>query len=387
MDATSINAEHEVLKRYAAASEQRDESLCCPVTYDPKYLDVIPAEILERDYGCGDPSRYVRGGDAVLDLGSGGGKVCYIASQIVGPEGRVIGVDFNPAMLQLARTYQAEVAARIGWNNVTFMRARIQDLRTDLEALEERIAEHPIRTIEDYEGFEDDLAQTAAASPLVADESMDIILSNCVLNLARAEDRAQLFAEMHRVLRRGGRVAVSDIVSDQEVPRHLRDDPELWAGCISGAFQERAFLAAFEQAGFYGIRVDKRDETPWRTVEGIEFRSVTVTAYKGKEGPCLERNQAVIYKGPWSEVRDDDGHVLERGVPTAVCDKTFRIYTSGPYGQDIFPVPPRIEVPLDEAGPFDCSRDRARDPRETKGSDYKATTEAAGLCRPTDDCC
>ncbi|NIM61549.1 MAG: methyltransferase, partial [Acidobacteria bacterium] len=71
----------------------REAELCCPVEYDRRYLEVIPAEILERDYGCGDPSRHVRSGDTVLDLGSGGGKICYIASQIVGPEGRVVGLD------------------------------------------------------------------------------------------------------------------------------------------------------------------------------------------------------------------------------------------------------------------------------------------------------
>lgn len=387
MDAPSIGTEREVLRRYAAASQRRDQALCCPVSYDARYLDAIPAEILERDYGCGDPSRYVREGETVLDLGCGGGKVCYIASQIVGPEGRVIGVDFNPAMLRLARAYRGEVAARVGWDNVSFLRARIQDLRTDLEALEKRIAGRPLATLEDYEAFEEERVRAAAAAPLVADDSVDIVLSNCVLNLVRPEDRTRLFAEMHRVLRRGGRVAISDIVSDEEVPQRLRDDPELWAGCISGAYRERAFLRAFEEAGFYGIRVDKRDPAPWRTVEGIEFRSVTVTAYKGKEGPCLERRQAVIYKGPWREVRDDDGHVLERGVPTAVCDKTFRIYTSEPYGDDVYPVPPRSEVPLAEAGPFDCARERARDPRETKGHEYRATTEAAAACCPGDGGC
>ncbi|MGB8274324.1 MAG: methyltransferase, partial [Alphaproteobacteria bacterium] len=91
MDGTSIDTEQEVLRRYAEAAEARESALCCPVSYDPKFLEIIPAEILERDYGCGDPSRYVREGESVLDLGSGGGKICYIASQIVGPAGRVVG--------------------------------------------------------------------------------------------------------------------------------------------------------------------------------------------------------------------------------------------------------------------------------------------------------
>lgn len=380
MDGTSPNVENAVLQRYADASRDVEAALCCPISYDPKYLSVIPEEILERDYGCGDPSRYVRPGETVLDLGSGGGKICYIASQIVGPEGRVIGVDFNPAMLALARKYQDEVAGRIGWSNVSFRRGRIQDLRTDIDEFERWLAEHPVRSAAEFEAAEAARIEAGRTSPMVAGGSVDIVISNCVLNLVRPEDKPQLFREMHRILKRGGRVAISDIVSDEEVPAGLRADPELWSGCISGAFQEREFLRAFEDAGFYGVAVDKRDAEPWQTVEGIEFRSVTVTAYKGKEGPCLERNQAVIYKGPWRSVTDDDGHVLERGVPMAVCDKTFKIYTVEPYAGDILPVPPRVEVPLEDAGEFDCTRPVRRDPRETKGLDYKETTEAAGVC-------
>jgi ubiquinone/menaquinone biosynthesis C-methylase UbiE len=387
MDDSATNIEREVLKRYAEASLQPEAALCCPVSYDPRYLEVIPKEILERDYGCGDPSRYVREGETVLDLGSGGGKICYIASQIVGPRGRVIGVDFNPAMLKLARKHQVKVAKSIGWGNVEFRRGRIQDLRTDLDAFDGRLAKKPIKSLEDYEEAEAARRKSGLEAPMIADSSVDIVISNCVLNLVRAEDKPQLFREMHRVLKRGGRVAISDIVSDEEVPPKLREDATLWSGCTSGAYQEREFLRAFEAAGFYGVAIDKRDAEPWQTVEGIEFRSVTVTAYKGKEGPCLERNQAVIYRGPWSSVTDDDGHVLERGVPVAVCDKTFKIYTSEPYGQDIIPVPPRVEVPPEKAGVFDCSRAAGRHPRETKGMDYEATTEPAAQCCSDADCC
>ena len=382
MDGPSPNVEQEVLRRYAEASSKVEAALCCPVSYDPKYLSAIPREILERDYGCGDPSRYVRPGETVLDLGCGGGKICYIASQVVGREGRVIGVDFNPAMLALARKYQKQVAKKIGWSNVAFRRGRIQDLRTDLEDFEKRLSQSPVRTVADFEAAEAARVEAGRADPMIPDDGVDIVISNCVLNLVRPEDKPQLFREIYRVLRRGGRVAISDIVSDEDVPAHLRADPELWSGCISGAFQEREFLRAFEAAGFYGVAIDKRDEDPWQTVEGIEFRSVTVTAFKGKEGPCLERNQAVIYKGPWSAVHDDDGHVLERGVHVAVCDKTFNIYTSEPYAQDIVPVAPRVEISLDKAGDFDCSRPARRDPRETKGLGYKETTEAAGVCCP-----
>ena len=84
----------------------------------------------------------------------------------------------------------------------------------------------------------------------------------------------------------------------------MQDDPELWSGCISGAYREDLFLKAFEDAGFHGIEIVKRDVEPWQTVNGIEFRAVTVQAFKGKEGPCLERNQSLVYRGPFKSVRD-----------------------------------------------------------------------------------
>jgi len=113
---------------------------------------------------------------------------------------------------------------------------------------------------------------------------------------------------------------------------------------------------------------------------------VTVAAYKGKEGPCWDANQAVIYRGPWREVRDDDGHTLVRGVPMAVCEKTFALYTREPYARDLIPVPPHVEVPPDARRPFDCARDTVRSPRETKGEGYTATTDATGACCPTGAC-
>ena len=383
-----MNIEQNVLQRYADAAVEREAALCCPVSYDPQYLKAIPQEVLDRDYGCGDPSAFVREGETVLDLGSGGGKICFIASQVVGPTGQVLGVDFNPAMLDLARQNQPRVAAAIGYDNVTFLRGRIQDLTTNVDLVDSDLGEIPIRSAEDYLAFVDRLRAASKAEPLVASNSVDVIVSNCVLNLVHSADKRALFDEMMRVLKPGGRVAISDIVSDEEVPEHLRADAELWSGCISGAFQERAFLEAFEKAGFYGICIEKRDDIPWRVVEGIEFRSVTVTAYKGKEGPCLERNQAVIYPGPWSEVRDDDGHVFRRGVPVAVCDKTFKILTREPYGAQTIAVPPRIDIPLEEAGTFECGQTSTRHPRVTKGLDYAVTTEErAPACDPEEGCC
>ena len=105
-DRLGIGFEEAVLQRYGKAAHEAEVGLCVPVNYDGSLLRVIPAEILEKDYGCGDPSKFVKSGDTVLDLGSGSGKACYIMSQIVGAQGKVIGVDFNPPMLALARKYR-----------------------------------------------------------------------------------------------------------------------------------------------------------------------------------------------------------------------------------------------------------------------------------------
>jgi arsenite methyltransferase len=375
-----LDVESSVKARYGRGAQEREDALCCPVSYDPKYLEAIPKEVIERDYGCGDPSQYIRRGETVLDLGSGAGKICYIASQVVGPEGKVIGVDFNPAMLELSRKYTKEAAETIGWANVEFRRGRIQDLKTDLDAVDRLLAKQTISDADAYLSAQTEIGKLGESKPLIESDSIDVIVSNCVLNLVRPSEKHQLFDEMHRVLKTGGRVAISDIVSDEEVPQKLQTNTELWSGCISGAFQEKAFLKAFEEAGFYGIKIEKRDETPWRTVEGIEFRSMTVTAFKGKEGECWERNQAVIYKGPWKQVVDDDHHVLRRGVRTAVCEKTFNIMSKAPYGEHMVLIKPRREIPLEKAKPFDCGRSTERHSRESKGEAYKQTDKEASSC-------
>src|SRR6185369_6570346 len=133
------NIESEVIRRYADGAQQVGQELCCPTQYDLQYLELLPQEIIEKDYGCGDPSIYVSEGDTVVDLGSGAGKLCYIMCQKVGPTGQVIGVDFNDAMLGLARKYRTEMAEKLGYANVRFVKAKIQDLALDLDLLEEKL--------------------------------------------------------------------------------------------------------------------------------------------------------------------------------------------------------------------------------------------------------
>lgn len=267
--APRFDAEDATRQRYSAAAQAREDALCCPVDYDRMLLEAIRDEVIERDYGCGDPSRYVRAGETVLDLGSGDGKICFIASQLVISQGRVIGIDMNDEMLGLARESAAAVAENIGYANVEFRRGRIQ---------------------------------------------------------------------------------------------------------------EPDFLKRLEAAGVYEIEIGKWESEPSAVVEGIEFRSATVLAKKGKEGPCMEAGHAIVYKGPWKQVIDDDGHTLERGVRTAVCAKTFRILSGEPYAEQTIGITPGISIPEDEQSEFDCTRREPRHPKETKGTDYRLNKSESDSC-------
>jgi arsenite methyltransferase len=382
-----MNTEAAVRNRYAAGAQSRQANLCCPVDYRSEYLEVIPKEVIERDYGCGDPSRYLREGEIVVDLGSGSGKICFIAAQVVGPTGRIIGVDMTDEMLTVARRNAPVVAERIGYANVEFRKGRIQDLALDLERLDTELKRSPITDAASFIAADELADELRCKHPLIESDSADVVVSNCVLNLVEPKSKHQLFQEIFRILKKGGRAVISDIVSDEDVPEHMQADPELWTGCISGALTEQGFLAAFEEAEFYGIQVLNRGIEPWRTVQGIEFRSVTVEAFKGKQGPCFERNQAVIYRGPFKEVLDDDNHRMQRGQRYAVCDKTYNLYRKAPYRDFFELVDPVVEVPLDEAKPFDCSRTSLRHPKESKGQGYDVTTQPNNQCCDGGSCC
>jgi arsenite methyltransferase len=380
------SAESAVKQRYAAAAKAPEKALCCPIEYDPQFLKIIPAEVIEKDYGCGDPAKYLRPGETVLDLGSGTGKICFIAAQVVGPQGRVIGIDMTDEMLEVARRNAPIVAERLGYGIVEFRKGRIQDLALDLEALDVELKKNPITNAVSFLAADELAQELRLTRPLVPADSIDVVVSNCVLNLVESKSKRQLFEEIFRVLRRGGRAVISDIVSDEAVPAEMQNDPQLWSGCISGALTEEGFLEAFADAGFYGIEILQRDVAPWQTVNGIEFRSVTIQAYKGKQGPCVDRNQAVIYLGPFKEVLDDDQHRFERGRRYAVCDKTFQLLKKAPYRAHFAFIEPIHEVVPEQAKPFNCSEMRLRHPRETKGQDYHATT-AASQCCDAGNCC
>jgi ubiquinone/menaquinone biosynthesis C-methylase UbiE len=329
--ANPYQVESVVRARYSVAARERIEALCCPVEYDQQYLTAIPAEVLERDYGCGDPSRYLQRGETVLDLGSGAGKICFIAAQVVGPAGKVIGVDINDEMLAVARCHQQAVGQTIGWHNVEFRKGRIQDLALDLERLEAELREHPLAEADAFLDVEARAEELRRCHPLIASESIDVVVSNCVLNLVDSIAKGTLFHEVFRVLRWGGRAVISDIVSDRAVPQALQNDPELWSGCIAGSLTEEAFVQAFQSSGFSGVRILKLDAIPWRSVQGIHFRSMTIEAFKQQNRPGASNGYWVIYKGPFQKCCDEHGTCYERGRRYAVDDQQFKRLQQEPY--------------------------------------------------------
>ncbi|OYP30385.1 methyltransferase [Rhodopirellula sp. MGV] len=335
-----MNTESAVRDRYSSAAAEREPELCCPVDYDRRYLEIIPQEVIDRDYGCGDPSKYVRPGETVLDLGSGGGKICFIAAQIVGAGGHVIGVDMNDDMLDLARRSQTVVAEKLGYDNMSFRKGKIQDLAIDRDRVDEYLKSNPVSDEASLQTLEAFLHEMRTNAPLIPSNSIDVVVSNCVLNLVDGAEKRALFAELFRVLKPGGRAVISDIVSDRVVPYEMQQDATLWSGCISGAYEEKAFIDAFTETGFEGAQIAAYQAEPWQTVQGIEFRSATIIAYKYAAGEENNAGQSVVYRGPYASIRDDAGNEYVRGERTSVSRQTFRKLKQEPYAADYLLIEP-----------------------------------------------
>jgi arsenite methyltransferase len=208
----------------AASFQPKASSGCCgskdPVDltasklYPISELEVLPEDVTGLSMGCGDPITLasLQPGQTVLDLGSGGGIDCFMAAKKVGEAGHVIGVDMTAEMLEKARANQA----KMGFTNVEFRLGEIEHLP-------------------------------------VADSTVDVIISNCVVNLS--PDKPQVFREAFRVLKPGGKLALSDIVSDGPLPQAVKDSLSAWAGCVAGALDVKDYIADLEAAGFTNIEL------------------------------------------------------------------------------------------------------------------------------------
>ncbi|MGB7292821.1 MAG: methyltransferase domain-containing protein [Thermodesulfobacteriota bacterium] len=289
-----IDKSREVVRGfYGKAAEEPQKELCCPTSYPTDDVSHIPQEVIDRFYGCGSPMSIadVKSGEIVVDLGSGAGIDCFIAANKAGPSGKVIGVDMTDQMLSVANECRPIVASNLGYDVVEFRKGFLEEI--------------PIRH-----------------------KSIDVITSNCVINLS--PDKKKVFSEMWRILNNHGRIVISDIVSEKEVPPHIITNDKLWGECIAGALTEEQFVSYLEQAGFYGLQVLKK--TYWKDVENYSFYSVTVRGYKfEKTAGCVFIGQKAIYNGPLKAIVDEEGHLFPRGEAVEICTDTAQKLAKPPY--------------------------------------------------------
>lgn len=283
-----------VSDRYAKAAST-GEQMCCPTSYDMANLkSFIPEEVLKISYGCGTPAglKTVQPGETVLDIGSGGGIDCFEAARLVGPSGRVIGIDMTDTMLEIARRNIQAVTGNLGYStpNVEFRKGMADAMPVD-------------------------------------DDAIDLIISNCVINLA--PDKHKVFKEMFRVAKPDGRFTISDIVADQAVPQYLVHDAGKWGDCLSGALTLTDYMGGMTEAGFLGIHLTKF--SAWQKIDGIHFFSVTLTGYK----PAATRVESAVryatLQGPFSRAVDERGTVYQRGIPQPIEGETAALLSLPPF--------------------------------------------------------
>lgn len=314
-------------------------SACCPLDAPPPrvraLLKNVHADVQAKFYGCGSPLPVAAEACTVLDLGCGTGRDAYVLSQIVGPAGNVIGIDMTGEQLAVADQYKGWHMERFGYDraNVNFVRGYIEDL----------------------------------AGACIPDASVDIVISNCVINLS--PDKEAVFAEIHRVLKPGGELFFSDVFAGRRVPPKLQHDLVLRGECLGGAMYVEDFRRLMRKIGILDYRtVAKRpltldDPDIARKAGMIDFFSMTVRAFKVElEDVCENYGHVAWYRGtipesPHSFVLDDH-HEFKTGLPVRVCGNTANMLSQTRYA-DHFRVDGDFSV---HYGLFDCAPASAAGP-------------------------
>ncbi len=320
-----------------SSSADLKTSACCTMDSMPLHLRPLLAdlhkEVVSRYYGCGTPLPPALEGAMVLDLGCGSGRDCYLLSRLVGESGKVIGIDMTEEQLAVAKKHCDWHAERYGYSrsNVEFKQGYMEDLLT----------------------------------AGVADDSIDLVVSNCVINLS--PDKEQVLSEMLRVLKPGGEIYFSDVYADRRIPEHLKSEPVLLGECLGGALYWEDFRRIMQNLGCSDIRVVKQtvisleDQEVEAKIGMVNFNSVTVRAFKMPlEDRCEDFGQLAVYKGTISEhphaFELDDHHHFETGKPLRVCGNTFDMLAHSRYAS-------HFELIGDKSthfGLFDCAPDNQK---------------------------
>ncbi|MCB0341741.1 MAG: methyltransferase domain-containing protein [Pseudobdellovibrionaceae bacterium] len=325
---------------------------CCSVESMPAHLIAltknIDAEIQDKFYGCGAPFPSELKGLTVLDLGCGTGRDVYLLSQLVGETGKVIGIDMTDEQLEVANRHVDSQMKKFGYtqSNVQFVKGYIEDLE----------------------------------SAGIANESVDLVVSNCVINLSPEKER--VFREIFRVLKPGGELYFSDVYCDRRLPQACREDQTLLGECLGGALYTEDFRRLLFEVGckdsrqMYASEISITDSEISKKVNGARFYSITMRAFKlPLEDRCEDYGQVAYYKGTLDNNSTyfalDDHHLFEKGKPMLVCSNTAMMLADTRFKNHF-----RIEGDLStHYGLFDC------------GPSPVAGNSAAEVCAPGGGCC
>ena len=309
---------------------------CCIAEYDRALLKPITDEVKERRYGCGSPLPEAIQSRTVLDLGSGAGIDVFMAAQLVGPTGNVIGIDMTDEQLEVAQRNIAPIMSNLGYEtpNVEFKKGKIEEIP-------------------------------------MGDNSVDVVISNCVINLCA--DKQKVFAEIWRILKPGGEFLIADIVAARRIPKRLAQDALLYSECLTGAAYAGDLRRTMETAGFNDVRTVNTRRLD-DVIEGIHFDSVGLRGFKlPLEDACEDYGQVAIYRGtiersPIEFVLDHE-HRFVAGMPERICKNTADMITESRYAE-YFDVSP----PMFHMGIFDCS------PKSVIGQENQAVIPKTSNC-------
>jgi arsenite methyltransferase len=352
---------HDHVKEYYGRTLQSSQDLktgCCtgdaPPSEHASIIAMIDDEIVSRFYGCGSPIPDVLEGLTVVDLGCGTGRDCYLLSHLVGASGSVIGIDMTDEQLDVAKRYRDGIMSKFGYDypNVDFRKGFIEDL----------------------------------AAVGIEENSVDLIISNCVLNLSPQKDR--VFSEIFRILRPGGELYFSDVYCDRRIPDALKEDPIFHGECLGGALYEEDFRRLLASLGCPDYRVMERSPIALDNGEiaqqagNIRFTSMTIRAFKlaNMEDRCEDYGQIAAYKGTIAGHRHtykvDEEHVFETGKSVAVCGNTASMLAETRFARHFTVLGDRST----HYGPFECSASNSSPAKTAPVSEDAAAAASSSCC-------
>ena len=349
MTEQTLEAVRDYYGKTLKTSDDLKTSACCPAESPPDYVKSLLANVHEtvqqKFYGCGSPLPVAAEGCTVLDLGCGTGRDAFLLSQMVGPGGHVIGVDMTDEQLSVANQYLGWHMDRFGYSepNIHFVKGYIEDLN----------------------------------SCGIEDNSVDIVISNCVINLS--PDKRSVFKEIFRVLKPGGELYFSDIFAGRRIPQVLQQDPIMLGECLGGALYIEDFRRLLRDTGIPDYRVvtsrSLAVEDPELAAKAgmIDFYSMTIRAFNVElEDICENFGHVAYYQGTIAENPHgfvlDDHHEFKTGLPYPVCGNTANMLTETRFSDHF-----RVDGDFNSHyGAFDCSSDTS----PATGSER----EIPGLC-------